>query len=992
VDGPSRAELELALDAGRAGTFRIDPASGAVRWSQSLASLMGLDADRAPAVLDSALELVHERDRERVGEALERAFETGTLDDLELRAIRADGTIRWFAIRGRIEHDASHRAPVLIGVARDVDEEHSLQGDRAVLDGLFAVAPVGLALLDTDLRYVRVNPALAAMNGVPPGEHLGRRPGDVLGSGGAEVERLLRHVLETGERPSELRLDMATDGHPAAPHSFAASVFPLADEDGRIVAVGALVREITEAVRAQAGHDRVLSQTRLLAQVSEALDASLDYDRTLAAVADLAVHSIADWCSIDLPGGRGGLRNVAVAHVDPERVEWARRLGERYPPDPDAPGGAPNVLRTGRPELYAELPEKMLRDAARDAEHLQIILELDMTSAMCVPLRARGRTLGALTLVRTGSAPRYTEEDLVFAGEVASRAALAVDNARLYREAGEQRDLYEALLRTQSELGEAFALIEDERIVFANAATERMLGRSAEEIQALGSFYEILPPERHAEMRERMSRIAGQGDGGPRFELEVLRADGTRVPVELGAKALPDDGRLRLVVIARDITERRVQEAERERFLHTEQAARRASEAAHARVRLLADVSGVLEGSFATERSVQDAAELVVGPVAGACAIDVVDAQGALRRVAVHATDPQRAAELWALAREHVPRAGSDHPLRRAMRDSRAMTLDAAPGDDPGARLGRALGAHGLVVPLVARGRALGALALGWDAEAGPPGVEERSLIEVLAQRVALALDNAEQYRQRAYVARMLQASLLPTSLPTIAGAELAAQYVAGGEGMEVGGDFYDVFDLAPDAWAVTIGDVCGKGAEAAAVTALARYTMRALATPTVPPAATLRRLNAELLRQAGDPRFLSAVLGHLVLGREGHARLTLASGGHPSPIVLRHDGGAHALELRGMLLGVEDGAEPGQAVVDLGPGDAVVLYTDGITEADRLRPLLPAALAEELAPLHDEVAASIARHVVRLADERAGGSLRDDVAVLVVRTAPAGG
>ena len=101
---------------------------------------------------------------------------TGTLDDLELRAVRADGTTRWFAVRGRLEHDASHGAPVLIGVARDVDEEHSLQGDRAVLDGLFAVAPVGLALLDTDLRYVRVNPALAAMNGAAAAEHLGRRP------------------------------------------------------------------------------------------------------------------------------------------------------------------------------------------------------------------------------------------------------------------------------------------------------------------------------------------------------------------------------------------------------------------------------------------------------------------------------------------------------------------------------------------------------------------------------------------------------------------------------------------------------------------------------------------------------------------------------------------------------------------------------------------------------------------------------------------------
>ena len=118
----------------------------------------------------------------------------------------------------------------------------------------------------------------------------------------------------------------------------------------------------------------------------------------------------------------------------------------------------------------------------------------------------------------------------------------------------------------------------------------------------------------------------------------------------------------------------------------------------------------------------------------------------------------------------------------------------------------------------------------------------------------------------------------------------MAAQYVAGGEGVEVGGDFYDVFDLAPDAWAFVIGDVCGKGAEAAAVTSLARYTLRALAAPSVPPAATLRRLNAELLRQSVDQRFLSAILGHLVLMEGGRARLTLATGGHPSPIVLRRE------------------------------------------------------------------------------------------------------
>ena len=182
MDGFSRAELELALDAGRAGTFRIDPATGAVRWSQSLAALMGLDADRAPG---GARRRAGARPSQAIAHGSarrsQRAFETGTLDGLELRAVRADGTTRWFAVRGRLEDDAvGLGARCSSAWPATCDEEHSLHGDRAVLDGLFAVAPVGLALLDTDLRYVRVNPALAAMNGVrgrrAPRAHAERRP------------------------------------------------------------------------------------------------------------------------------------------------------------------------------------------------------------------------------------------------------------------------------------------------------------------------------------------------------------------------------------------------------------------------------------------------------------------------------------------------------------------------------------------------------------------------------------------------------------------------------------------------------------------------------------------------------------------------------------------------------------------------------------------------------------------------------------------------
>ena len=643
MDGFSRAEFELALDAGRAGTFRADPATGAVRWSRSLAALMGMDPASAPATLDAARALVHPADRGRMDEALRRTLQTGAPHELEIRAIRPDGSARWFAVRGRLLQDGGSSGPLLVGIVRDVEDERALHEDRALLDAIFAVAPVGLALFDTDLRYVRVNPALAGMNGVAAEEHLGRLPSEVLPAGGAEVERLVRFVLDTGERPSELRVDAETDAEPGAQRTFAVDLFPLGAPGGMAAGVGALVRETTDAVRSQAAREEGLARARLLAEVGDALDASLDYDRTLRAVADLAVRSIAEWCSIDLPDGQGGVRNVAVAHVDPERVAWAQRLSERYPPDPEAPTGVPNVLRTGQPELYSEIPRELLLAGAQDAEHLEIILALDIRSAMCVPLRARGRTLGALTLIRTGDTPPYTEDDLAVAGEIAARAAMAVDNARLYREAGERRDLYEALLHAQSELGEAFALLEDERIVFANAATERLLGRSTGELLALPSVFDILPPEHHVEVGERLARAAREGEGGPRFELDVLRADGSRVPIELGAKALPDPEPLRLVVIARDITERRLQEAERERLLTVEQAARRASEAAHARVRLVSDVSEALERSFASDAGVQDVAELVVGPLADACVIDVADAQGTLRRVAAHAADGRRA-------------------------------------------------------------------------------------------------------------------------------------------------------------------------------------------------------------------------------------------------------------------------------------------------------------------------------------------------------------
>ena len=170
-----------------------------------------------------------------------------------------------------------------------------------------------------------------------------------------------------------------------------------------------------------------------LARASELLAESLDVDRTLEQLAFLAVPRVADWCAVHQLDEQDELQIVALAHVDPEKVEFAQEFQRRYPPDPDATTGAANVVRTGEPELYEEIPAELLEEAAQDEEHLAAILELGLVSAMTVPLQARGRTFGALTLVAAESGRRYNAEDLELAMDLARRAAMAIDNAAIYR-------------------------------------------------------------------------------------------------------------------------------------------------------------------------------------------------------------------------------------------------------------------------------------------------------------------------------------------------------------------------------------------------------------------------------------------------------------------------------------------------------------------------------------------------------------------------------
>jgi signal transduction histidine kinase/PAS domain-containing protein len=191
--------------------------------------------------------------------------------------------------------------------------------------------------------------------------------------------------------------------------------------------------------------------THYLDRATELLMEPLDADQRLAGLARLVVPELADWCGIDIVDEKGQRRQVAVAHVDPAKAEWARELNRRYPTRADAPTGVPNVLRTGRPELHAEVTDEMLVAGAIDEEHLRITRELGLRSAMIVPLTARGETFGALTLVSTESRRRYTNDDLSLASELARRAALAVDNARQHQMAVEGQREAETANRAKSQ-------------------------------------------------------------------------------------------------------------------------------------------------------------------------------------------------------------------------------------------------------------------------------------------------------------------------------------------------------------------------------------------------------------------------------------------------------------------------------------------------------------------------------------------------------------
>ena len=415
-----------------------------------------------------------------------------------------------------------------------------------------------------------------------------------------------------------------------------------------------------------------------------------------------------------------------------------------------------------------------------------------------------------------------------------------------------------------------------------------------------------------------------------------------------------------------------------------EREARLVAERAQERLAFLAEASSTLASSVLDlETTLAQVVDLAVPRLADGCAIHLVDERAQVRTVAVTHVDPAAAGRLREVA-SRVAEAPSDSVVRQEVPN---------PDGEPWRVVTLPLRSHRRTVGLLTLCCGRGGVLDGADAQ----------LAEQLAVRAGTAIENARLFAERSRVARSLQASLLPPGLPAIPGLELGARYAPAGEGVDVGGDFYDAFALTDGRWLLVVGDVRGKGVDAAAVTGLARHTIRSIALYEAGPSAILGHLNRVLLAaeadrvaalHAGDdtpweltePRFCTVAVA-TVEPRPSGAAVVVCSGGHPLPLVRRAGGQVEAVGRPGSLLGAEAEVELYDVEVELGPGDALICFTDGIVERHRGREFFEeAGIATALRDDAGSDAATLAARIEQAARNLFGDNPHDDMAVLVAR------
>lgn len=338
-----------------------------------------------------------------------------------------------------IRDERGHMTGVVL-VFHDISERRKTEGERAMLAAIIESSDDAILSKTLDGVITSWNRAAERMYGYAAEEVIGRHisiiaPPELSG----ELQEIMSR-LRRGERVEHLEtVRVRKDGRRL---DVSVTVSPVRSSSGRLVGASTIARDITEQKRAE-------RRLRFIAEASRVLASSLDYETTLEQMARLAVAALGDYCLVDLVEADGRIRRVAASHRDPARQQLVERLRE-YPPDPSQAGGVGKVLRTGQPEIVGDIPDEALGSLVRDEEHLRVARELGVKSFLTVPLVARERTVGALTFASARAQRDYTPEDVAYAQEIAARAALAIENARLYSRAQEVNRVMDEFLATLS--------------------------------------------------------------------------------------------------------------------------------------------------------------------------------------------------------------------------------------------------------------------------------------------------------------------------------------------------------------------------------------------------------------------------------------------------------------------------------------------------------------------------------------------------------------
>ncbi len=971
------------LDGLRAAVIATDLEGSVTRWNRHAERLFGYRSEEAMGRRITEL-LVAPDDRE-AADAIMRQVRAGDPWEGEWHAPRRDGSRVWVHVSNTPVHDSEGRLLGMIGVSIDITKakrgELALQESEERLRIALGAGGMGTWTWDVPAGVVRWSEELERLHGLQPGGFGGSFEDFQRDMHPEDRSAVLAAIERAVNEDDPYALDYRIVRRDGSVRWLAVRGSVFRDEHGkplRMAGVSADVTDRKEAERALAVQFAVARELALAGSVEEATP------RIIEAMAEALGWEVgALWRVAE---DRPVLRMVGGWHAPGTSSRFLSRSAEVVLEQGQGLPG--RVWKSGR---AAWIP-----DVAQDANFSRksLAVEEGLHAALEFPVTLGTEVLGVMEFF----SHRIREPDeplLRLMGAVGSQIG------QFFERMSAESQVVESEARTRAIVDSALegvvTMAENGTIVEMNPAACEMFGHRREDAVGEDLADLLIPEHLRGRHREALARLLETGRGrilGRRLELSAVRADGSEFPVELTVTRVGLPERELFTGYIRDITTRRRVEELRQRLLESERSSREQLEIAHERMTFLADASVILASSLDFRKTLGKVARLSVPRLADWCSVEVVEADGSISSLAVAHADPRKVSLARQFRRRYPPDPADPTGVAAVIRTGRPELVPQMMDEmidsavtDPEQRdmIGRLGLRSAMMVPLMARGRVLGALSFA-SAESGRVfGEADLELAEDLARRAALSIDNARLYEERSHVARTLQRTLLPRHLPEIPGVEVASFYQpAGAMQAEVGGDFYDVFG-SNGSWSVVIGDVCGKGIEAAALTGLARHTVRATSMREASPSAVLEDLNEVLLREDGD-RYCTVALGRLELN--GVARLTVACGGHPLPVVLRGDGRIEQVGVPGSLIGLFDTPILEERTTELGRGDTLILYTDGLIDSRQANAMDEAALQALIGTCGEFDAQQIA-DCLGDAVADAHGEAPDDTAILVLRVRP---